>query len=68
MYSMFRYIILIIIMYFFYHWMGHVLRRDKDEAMKRVWNLEIAGKREKGETEDDMERHGEERKPEYWAG
>ena len=29
-------------------WMGHVLRRDKDEPVKRVWNLEIAGKRERG--------------------
>ena len=29
-------------------WMGHVIRRDKDEPVKRVWNLEIAGKRERG--------------------
>ena len=29
-------------------WMGHVLRRDKDEPVKRAWNLEIAGEREKG--------------------
>ena len=29
-------------------WMGHVLRRDKDEPVKRVWNLDISGKRERG--------------------
>ena len=31
-------------------------------------NIDISGKRERGETEDDMERHGEERKLKDWAG
>ena len=48
--------------------MGHVLRRDKDEPVKRVWNLEIAGKRERGRPKMTWKRHGEERKPEDWAG
>ena len=33
-------------------WMGHVLRRDKDEPVKRVWKLLV--REIKGETEYDM--------------
>ena len=29
-------------------WMGHVLKRDKDEPVKRAWSLEISGKIERG--------------------
>ena len=51
--------------------MGHVLRRDKDEPVKRAWSLEISGKRERGRpkmTWKDMvkigldERHAQDRK------
>ena len=44
-------------------WMGYVLRREDDEPVKRVWDLEVDGilKRER-KTEDYMEGCGKERK------